>query len=206
MPLLRTAGVLVIGSLFAVAAAIVAPSARANETPSSDATAPAFKAQLKREWTWGSSDSKWNAIQSQLGKPAPALTVGPWTNGEADLDKLKGKIVLVQFWATWCGPCRAAVPATNQLMQEHASNGVAVVGICCTREGKGGTMAQAVEKTGMKYPTAQDKDDATATAWGTQWWPYYVVIDRQGVIRGAGLTPDGAKEFLKDLLKEQPGA
>jgi thiol-disulfide isomerase/thioredoxin len=193
-------GLLALGGL---GVAQLSMPARADEAPAPPASAP--RAACKKEWTyaWG-DDAKWARIQGQLDEPAKAFTVGSWINGDQSLDKLKGKIVVVQFWATWCRPCRASVPSTNALQETYRDRGVQVIGVCNSQERGGGTMPAAVEATGMKYPTAQDQTGRSAADWGVTWWPYYFVVDRQGVIRGAGLTPSGVQEMIEALLKEQP--
>lgn len=200
--------------LVALSAALVPWSLDARRARAEDATAaqpkPAPRAQCLREWTYaGDSDEMWNHLQSQLDKPAKALTVGPWQhNGEPasaqSIDALKGQIVLVTFWATWCRPCREAVPTTNATMDLYKDKGVTVIAVCNTNERNGGPMAEVAKKLNMKYPTAQDQSSKTAEAWGVKWWPYEFVIDRNGIVRGAGLSPSGAKQMIEALLKEQP--
>lgn len=171
----------------------------------SDRTPKAHTAEFNRQWFWARDDGQRRELQRLVGKPAPALTVGKWLGDPPpSLDELKGRIVLIDFWATWCGPCRAAVPHTNEVMANYAPKGVVVLGICCTDEGKGGRMIDVAKKVGMKYPTAQDIGNKSARDWGVQWWPFYVVVDRKGVVRAAGLIPDKVDEALDELLKEQP--
>lgn len=65
-----------------------------------------------------------------IGKPAPDIDSKTWIGGEAkSLSSLKGKIVLVDFWATWCGPCRAVMPAINEMYKTHHAAGLEVIGV-----------------------------------------------------------------------------
>ena len=103
--------------------------------------------------------ARFNAIEN---KPAPKLTVANWTNSEAmSLDQLKGKVVLVDFWATWCGPCLASVPHTNELMEKYGKEGLVIIGVCHPTGAE--KMQQTVKEKDIKYPVAADLTGAPST-------------------------------------------
>lgn len=65
-------------------------------------------------------------------------------------------------------------------------------------------MGTLADELGMSFPTAADEDDKTAMAYKVQWWPFYVLIDREGIVRAAGLRPDKIDDAVELLLTEQP--
>jgi thiol-disulfide isomerase/thioredoxin len=123
-------------------------------------------------------------------------------NGRIDGGDLQGKIVVVDFWATWCRPCLQAIPHNNEMAERYRDQGVRLFGICGTRGSDKAAFVRA--KHDMRYTTGIDRREKTARAWGVQWWPYYVVIDRNGLIRAAGLAPNYVEDVVKALLEEQP--
>lgn len=154
------------------------------------------------EWFWG--DAKQRAYQDELvGKPAPELKLSKWVNGERKPADLKGKIVVVDFWATWCGPCLKATPHTNGIYEKYLEQGVEVIGVCGSESGQE-LMEEVAKSYGIKYPTGQDRTLKMEEAWRVMWWPTYGVIDRRGVVRAVGLQPDFVEKAVEALLEEQP--
>lgn len=147
-------------------------------------------------------ESGWSAHAPMLGKPAPPLDLSGWLNGEVKPEAMKGRIVVVDFWATWCGPCRASIPHNNELARKFADRGVLVIGACGSGRGEE-RMEDTARATGLAYPTAR-ASAATTAAWKVQWWPTYAVLDRNGLVRALGIRPDYVEKVVEALLEEQP--
>jgi thiol-disulfide isomerase/thioredoxin len=157
-------------------------------------------AALAKEGHW--LESGWAAHGPMLGQPALGLELSGWLNGEVKPEAMKGKIVVVDFWATWCGPCRASVPHNNDLAKKYADRGVLLFGACGSGRGEE-KMAEVAKATGLAYPTAR-VSAASTKAWNVQWWPTYAVVDRKGTLRAIGLRPDHVEKVIEALLAEQP--
>ncbi|HVJ45713.1 MAG TPA: TlpA disulfide reductase family protein [Luteolibacter sp.] len=123
----------------------------------------------------------------EVGQAAPKLStlVGGKTPDTA------GKVVIVDFWASWCGPCKASFPAFNRLHDKYASKGVVIIGVGVDDDAA--KHAAFVGKTGAKFTTVHDKDKKAATVFAPPAMPTTYIIDRKGVIRHVHEGFKGAK-------------
>lgn len=143
------------------------------------------------------------AINAMQGKPAPALSVRNWLNTKPlSTADLKGKIVVLDFWATWCGPCLAAVPHTNELQKKYADQGVVFIAICAPRGGE--KMERTVKERGIQFATALDtREGDTFAAFKANSYPDYYVIDRKGNLRWGDLKNSDVEKAIKLLIAEK---
>ncbi|MEM9882167.1 MAG: TlpA disulfide reductase family protein [Planctomycetota bacterium] len=167
-------------------------------------TGPAFGRDLPAEWFIGDTDQR--ALHAELeGQPMPALNLEDWRNGELTTEAMEGKIVLIDFWATWCAPCIAAIPTKNAIHETYADQGVVVLGVCGSSFGQD-RHDQILERFDVKYPSARDASLENADRFRVTWWPTYVIVDRHGIVRGVGLAGEHLEDAVKLLLEEQPAA
>ncbi len=152
-------------------------------------------------WTWDDDAKIRSAHKALEGKSMPPLNVTGWVNGEVKSEDMKGKVVVVDFYATWCGPCMAAIPHNNELLKKYKSKGLVIVGVCTSKRGQD-KMEQTVKDKGIEYPTARDPDLKSQEAWAVRYYPTYAVVDRKGIVRIIGLQPGNVEKVLEKLLDE----
>ncbi len=141
-------------------------------------------------------------LKALEGKPAPALTIDSWIGSETSIKANRGKVIVVDFWATWCGPCMASVPHNIELVKENEAAGLVFIGVHDSNNGWDKAPAVVKEK-GINYTVGVDKSGgASVKDYAVQFWPTYVAIDRSGIVRAAGLTPDRVGDVVKALLAE----
>jgi thiol-disulfide isomerase/thioredoxin len=162
---------------------------------------PAHASEFPDTWTWDSRPEQRTAHAALEGKPMPPLQVVGWINGEVKPADLKGKVVVVDFYATWCGPCMKAIPHNNEMLKKYQSKGLVIVGVCTSNRGQDSFAANAREH-GVEYPVARDPDLKSQKAWAVSYYPTYAVIDRKGVVRSVGLQPKHVETVVKKLLAE----
>lgn len=144
-------------------------------------------------------------LKALEGNRAPELNLDAWIGDETSLAALAGKVVVVDFWATWCSPCMAAIPKNVEMVKQYGGDGLVFIGVHDHKSGWDKADA-VVSSKGINYPVARlGNGGASATAYGLSFWPTYVVIDRTGVIRAAGLLPNKVGDVVRTLLAEGGG-
>lgn len=136
-----------------------------------------------------------------VGQEAPAFELPAVLNAvdgrpQLTLASLRGKAVVLDFWATWCGPCRAEAPILDRLSQRYRDRGLVVVGVN-TNEEQGFAEAYA-QKVGLTYPIVYDTRSSAASAYGVSSFPTLVVVNREGKVSAVriGATDDAELDRL----------
>jgi peroxiredoxin len=139
-----------------------------------------------------------------LPRPAPAFALKDLTGQALSNESLKGKVVLLDFWATWCAPCRKAMPELQALHRKYAGRGFAVVGVSIDEDGPA-KVRKFVAARKITYPIALDSETSPAwEAYRVKAVPAAFLLDREGriVARWTGIPAD-ARELetrLETLL------
>lgn len=159
---------------------------------------------LKRERIPSRDKTSQDALE---GKVPPALQLKEWVNVDGSgptLASLKGKVVVLRIWATWCGPCRRSAPQVKALYSTYKDRGLEIISIHTTRGGE--NAAAFVKEHGIPWPVGVDDGDKTANVLGAvAGKPDYYLIDRTGILRFADLEEVELERGMKLLLDEATG-
>ena len=136
-------------------------------------------------------------------KPVPALQLTDLNGKVWRLTDLRGKVVLINFWASWCEPCRAEMPSLQRLGEQHPYD---LVVLAVNFKESTPAVQQFVQRTGLALPVLQDPQGAMARAWGVAIFPSTVLVGADGrvrsVLRGElDWTGADAARLLQPLFK-----
>ncbi len=141
---------------------------------------------------------------TRLDEPMPALAGSTLDGGEFGPADHDGKVLVVNFWASWCAPCRREQPMLQALSESYGPQGVVFVGVN-SRDQEAAANAH-LDEFGVTYPSIQDPDGKMAFEWGiSQGLPGTVVVDGTGTIRyrrQGEITQATLETMIEDTLGE----
>lgn len=147
-----------------------------------------------------------------LGIPVPALAVGPGgavpgiaaprladPSRRVEFAKFRGEVVYVDFWASWCVPCRESMPALDRLFRKYHDRGFRVVGV--NKDVATDDALRFLKRVNVSFPLVADRDDAVAKAFDVRAMPSGYLVDREGVVRYVhlGFTTDTAIQLRTEI-------
>jgi thiol-disulfide isomerase/thioredoxin len=135
---------------------------------------------------------------------APDFTLKTLDGQEITLSKLKGKVILLDFWATWCGPCRESIPHLVHLYKTYQKNGLEVIGMNLDR-GDIETVRRFAKSMNIPYPIVSTPEEVSRN-FGITGLPTAVLVDKQGMIREkiVGFNSVVLTAKVVDLTSEKP--
>lgn len=135
----------------------------------------------------------------------PALGQAPvWRATDLDgkvvsSDQFKGKVVVLDFWATWCVPCRTELPGYVDLQRKYGGEGLVIVGVALDDEGAG-AVAKFAAGRGLNYRIVMGNDDLVNAFGGIDAYPTTFIIDRDGIVRDRKIGSMAEPKFEKRIL------
>jgi thiol-disulfide isomerase/thioredoxin len=154
-------------------------------TPVTTATGPAAMTPAKPiDTTPGETITSGETLRNKLlDLPAPAFATLTPDGKPIALSDFKGKVVLLDFWATWCGPCMQAIPAIQRLSEKFKDQPVAIVGVNRDKEGDESKVKRTIERKQLTFHQAMDTPGTIAKSYKITAIPALILIDKEGVVR-----------------------
>lgn len=137
--------------------------------------------------------------------PAPDLALSQLDGTQRTLRDLRGQVVLINIWATWCPPCRAEMPAIQQAYAEYHERGFTVLAVNQREDAT--TITPFLEQHGLTFPILLDSDGQASAIYQASALPSSFFVDRRGVIRAVyhgPLPPSVINGTIEQLLQERP--
>ena len=141
----------------------------------------------------------------RVGDEAPNFRLRDLDGNLTSLSQFRGKVVLLNFWATWCGPCRVEMPAMEQLYRTYSRREFQILAVSTDPQGAAVTRPFQ-QKTGLSFPILHDTEMQIGLTYGARSLPMTLMVDRQGVVRqkifGArDWDSPEARELIQLLMK-----
>jgi peroxiredoxin len=135
---------------------------------------------------------KAGVVELKKGQPAPAFTLGALDGGRASLADHGNKLVVLNFWATWCQPCALEMPSLEALWRRYRERGLVVVGVSVDRGSPRGLLEPYVRNLKLTFPILLDPDSKTSDGWRVTALPATFIVRPGGEVTGMAV---GAREW-----------
>jgi thiol-disulfide isomerase/thioredoxin len=131
--------------------------------------------------------------------PAPQFTLDSRAGSKISLAQYKGQVVMLNFWASWCGPCRQEMPLLENIYKKYNKMGFTLIGVNVEPDSK--AAEGFLKQTPVSFPVIYDKDSTVSKAYDVSGMPSTVIIDRKGNIRvlHRGYKPGDENEYLDSI-------
>jgi thiol-disulfide isomerase/thioredoxin len=174
-------------------------SCKSKEKASSASTGTAATQTQTVTQTQPASSSTTSVAKTEVGSPMPEYTALNLDGSKFDLAAKRDKVVLLNVWATWCGPCRFEIPELQRLHEQYGARGLEVIGVSVDEGDPAGVRTFVADQKKMAYPIVLDPDGTIANLLQTSVLPTSIVVDRRGKIvwKRYGAIMEGDEELKK---------
>ncbi len=146
------------------------------------------------------SVSAGSAADIELGGPAPDFWFDTTQGQTTSLSDLKGKIVLINFWATWCGYCKIEMPYFQQIYEEWSAEELVVLAINVGDNSN--DVASFMQSNSLSFSVLLDSEGEVATRYGIPAFPTTLFIDKEGLLQNAKVGAFSSKEEIESTLRQ----
>ena len=145
------------------------------------------------------------ALAGPTGGPAPTFTLASRAGRDVSLAQYKGQVVMLNFWASWCGPCRQEMPLLESIYRKYGKMGFTMIGV--NVEPDSNAANEWLKATPVSFPILYDRDSKVSKLFDVAGMPSSVIIDRTGKLRvlHRGYKPGDENEYLdsiRSLIRE----
>jgi peroxiredoxin len=144
-----------------------------------------------------------NGFSQKIGEPVPEINLGNVTGDKISLQALKGKVVLLDFWASWCGPCKVANKNLQKIYKKYKAKGFEIYSVSV--DSRTDKWKDAIKEQKIKWLQVNDPGDwnsEIAKTWGIEALPTTFLIDKNGILRYFDLEGKKLTEQIDKMLKE----
>lgn len=164
-------------------------------------------------WIWLSAVPASATPSGEISSPregfaAPDFTLELMRGGEVTLSDLRGRVVIVNLWASWCPPCRAEMPALQRLYEDNHERGLEILAVNSTFQDSAGAAQDFVDELGLTFLVPLDRSGDVSRLYQLRALPSTFFIDRHGVIRqvvlGGPMSEATLQVAVESLMDEMP--
>jgi peroxiredoxin len=141
------------------------------------------------------------ALAISSSAPAPDFTLASRAGKPVSLAQYKGQVVMINFWATWCGPCRQEMPHLEAIHKKYSKMGFTMLGVNVEPDSKAASAWLAKQSTPVSFPILFDTDSKVSKLYSVAGMPSSVIVDRKGKVRvlHKGYKPGDENEYLNSI-------
>ena len=168
---------------------------------------------LGASWIWASAAPVNSTTQGNIPAPrtgfiAPGFSLQTLSGQPVRLSELRGQAVLINFWASWCKPCQAEMPAIENVYQDYKDYGLTILAVNTTQNDSNAKITEFISDYGLSFPILLDYEGETSRAYNLMATPTTFFIDPKGVIQDVVIGGPMAEALLRTqvekILPEQP--